>query len=75
MVSREHCWRQAKPGDVIKHGAVVFEVSEVADGHVWGRVLGLLPGECCRICGMMRRKDRANGPCCGASEITLRGSD
>lgn len=65
--------RTAKPGELIKRGATVFEVTEVVDGHVWGNVLSSeIPGECCRICGYMRRRDKSNTPCKGPHPITLR---
>lgn len=64
--------RLAKPGELIKRGATVFEVTEVVDGHVWGHVHSLIKGECCRVCGMMRRRDKQNKPCKGPVEITLR---
>lgn len=65
--------RRAKPGEIIKRGATVFVVTEVDNGHVWGHVnSSTIPGECCRICGMMRRRDRKNGPCRGAVQIGLR---
>lgn len=61
--------RIAKPGELIKRGSVLFEVTEVVDGHVWGNVLNSFPGECCRICGMMRRRDKQNKPCKGKPEL------
>lgn len=64
--------RKAKPGEIIKRGATVFVVTEVVDGHVWGNVTSLIPGECCRVCGIMRRRDKLNKPCKGPVEITLR---
>lgn len=64
--------RLARPGDTITRGAVVFVVTEVVDGHVWGRVSGGLPGECCRICGAMRRADKQNRACPGPVVITTR---
>ena len=64
--------RLAKPGEIIKRGATVFIVSEVVDGHVWGHVNGGIPGECCRVCGMMRRRDKSNSPCRGPTKISLR---
>lgn len=65
--------RNSMPGDVLKSPAgVVFVVTEVVDGHVWGNVVSIIQGECCRICGMMRRRDKQNGPCKGPAEITLR---
>lgn len=63
--------RKAKPGEIIKRGATVFIVTEVVDGHVWGNMTSLIPGECCRVCGMMRRADKMNKPCKGASELRL----
>lgn len=66
-------WRKSKPGDILKSPAgVVFVVTEVVDGHVWGNVTSLIPGECCRICGLMRRRDKQNKPCKGPVEVTLR---
>lgn len=62
--------RRAKPGEIIKRGSTVFIVSEVVDGHVWGNT-SFIPGECCRICGMMRRKDHGNKPCRGAPTLRL----
>jgi hypothetical protein len=65
--------RRAKPGEFIKRGSTLFEVTEIVDGHVWGNVLSSsIPGECCRICGMMRRRDNQNNPCKGPAQITLR---
>lgn len=65
--------RRAKPGEFIKRGSVLFEVTEVVDGHVWGNVLSSsIPGECCRVCGMMRRRDKQNKPCKGPVAVTLR---
>lgn len=55
-------------------GRIPFAVTEVTDGHVWGNFLEcLIVGECCRICGMMRRLDKGNAPCLGSVRITLRG--
>lgn len=67
-------WRKSKPGDILKSPAgVVFVVTEVVDGHVWCNVTSsLISGECCRICGMMRRRDKMNKPCRGPVEIILR---
>ena len=72
--------RTKKTGDVIlsSSGKIPFTVTEVIDGHVWGNFLeSFIPGECCRICGYMRRRDHQNKPCTGPKEITLRerGSD
>ena len=65
--------RRAKPGELIKRGSIVFEVTEVIDGHVWGNFdKSFIPGECCLICGYMRRRDRQNKPCGGTKQITLR---
>ena len=66
-------WRKSKAGDILKTAnGVVFVVTEVDGGHVWGNVTSLIPGECCRICGVMRRRDRQNKPCKGPVEVTLR---
>jgi len=67
--------RTSKPGDVIlsASGIIPFTVTGVVDGHVWGHFAeSLIPGECCRICGYMRRRDRQNNPCTGPKQITLR---
>ena len=68
--------RQAKPGDMLlsRTGIIPFIVTEVIEGHVWGNFTeSFVNGECCRICGMMRRRDRKNNPCKGSPGITLRG--
>lgn len=50
-----------------------FRVTEIIGGHTWGHVVvSMISGECCRTCGMMRRRDRKNKPCRGRPEITLR---
>jgi hypothetical protein len=67
--------RKSKPGDVIfsATGIIPFTVTEVIDGHVWGNFSeSFIPGECCRICGYMRRRDKKNKPCDGPKGITLR---
>ncbi len=71
-------YRQAKPGDVILSdaGLIPFTVTEVVDGHVWGNFTeSLVPGECCRVCCVMRRRDRMNKPCKGPHKISLRSKD
>lgn len=68
--------RASKPGDMIlaSLGRIPFTVTEIAGGHVWGNFLeSFIVGECCRICGIMRRRDKKNSPCLGAARITLRG--
>lgn len=68
--------RSKKTGDVILSlkGLIPFTVTEVVDGHVWGNFFdSFIPGECCRICGYMRRRDKGNAPCKGSARITLRG--
>jgi len=67
--------RTSKPGDVIlsASGIIPFTVTGVVDGHVWGHFAeSLIPGECCRICGVMRRRDHQNKPCKGPQKISLR---
>jgi len=66
---RDEEFRTAKPGDVITRGMTSFRVNEVVDGHVWGTVIDRTPGECCRICGAMRRSDKQNKPCKGSPEV------
>ena len=66
--------RKAKPGEIIKRGATLFVVNEVVDGHVWGCLTSLVEGECCRVCGLMRRRDKQNRPCKGSPELSLRGA-
>lgn len=71
----EEKWRQSKPGDTILSSIadIPFVVTEVVDGHVWGNFSeSFIPGECCRICCMMRRRDRQNRPCRGSQKISLR---
>ena len=65
--------RKANPGEIIKLGATVFVVSEVVDGHVWGVSTRHpeLKNEFCRVCGIMRRGNRNNGPCKGPVTIRL----
>lgn len=66
-------WGAAKAGDVLKsRTGVEFVVTEVVDGHVWGNVKSLILGECCRVCGLMRRRDKQNKPCKGPVQITMR---
>lgn len=67
--------RASKPGDVLlsDSGVIPFTVTEVVDGHVWGNFEeSFIPGECCRVCGVVRRADRQNKPCKGPCKITLR---
>lgn len=65
--------RAASPGDVIGEGRITFVVREVVDGHVWGNLTSsMIIGECCRVCGMMRRADKKNKPCKGPAKIELR---
>ena len=68
-------WLQLKPGDMIlsNAGCIPFIVTEIVDGHVWGNFdESFVPGECCRICGVMRRRDHQNKPCKGPQKISLR---
>lgn len=72
-MSSVETWKAAKPGETLaSRGGVEFVVTEVVDGHVWGNVKSLIPGECCRVCGLMRRRDKQNKPCRGPVEITMR---
>lgn len=67
--------RNSSPGDVLLSdaGTIPFTVTEVVDGHVWGNFReSFIPGECCRICCMMRRRDKLNKPCNGPQKITMR---
>jgi hypothetical protein len=63
---RDEDLRTAKHGDIITQGMTRFRVNEVADGHVWGTVIDRTPGECCRICGAMRRADKQHKACKGS---------
>ena len=64
--------RQARPGELIKRGTSMFEVTEVIDGHVWGTSpQSAIKGEFCRICLMMRRRDKQNQPCKGPQELRM----
>lgn len=64
--------RASKPCDMIKRGRTEFVVSEVANGHVWGlHISSKIPGERCRICGIMRPKNYCK-PCKG-SPVVERG--
>lgn len=64
--------RTAKPGEIIKRGTSLFEVTEVIDGHVWGvSPQSAIKGEFCRICLMMRRRDKKNQPCKGPQELRM----
>lgn len=66
-------WRQSQPGDAIRSANTVFIVTEVVDGHVWGHTEPRwIEWECCRVCGIIRRKDMANKPCKGLARISLR---
>lgn len=62
-----------KPGDKIEGREYTFVVSECVDGHVWGNIVtSLIPGECCWVCGLVRRRDRQNKPCKGRPRLELR---
>lgn len=68
--------RQSKPGDLIlaATGHIPFTVTEVNNEHVWGIFYeSFIAGECCRICGIMRRRDRLDSTCKGPFKLSLRG--
>jgi hypothetical protein len=47
-----------------------FKETERVDGHIWGRYKSD-KYESCKVCMMIRRRDKKNSPCKGKAKLRL----